>query len=83
MIDFGVERTYPKKLYDKVIKTGSVASGAKTGRPLKFSPGCWDKVVSHIREHRSRRKKASTRKLARLITKGRRKGSPSHIGQAQ
>ena len=81
MKKFGCERTYPKKLYDKVVKHGSVASSWAGGRPAEFSPQCWDAMITIIREHRTQHRVASSRDLSASLKKAparARKKSPSH-----
>ena len=67
--EFGCERTYPKKLYDKVVKHGSVASSWAGGRPAEFSPQCWDAMITIIREHRTQHRVASSRDLSASLKK--------------
>ena len=69
MKKFGCERTYPKKLYDKVVKHGSVASSWAGGRPAEFSPQCWDAMITIIREHRTQHRVASSRDLSASLKK--------------
>jgi hypothetical protein len=81
MKKFGCERTYPKKLYDKVVKHGSVTSTwSHAGRPAEFSPQCWDAMITIIREHRTQHRVASSRDLSASLKKAparARKKSPS------
>ena len=81
METFGCERTYPKKLYDKVVKHGSVTSTwSHAGRPAEFSPQCWDAMITIIREHRTQHRVASSRDLSASLKKAparARKKSPS------
>jgi hypothetical protein len=69
MEKFGCERTYPKKLYDKVVRHGSVASNWAGGRPAEFSPQCWEAMVTLIREHRKKHRVASSRDLSASLKK--------------
>jgi hypothetical protein len=70
MKKFGCERTYPKKLYDKVVKHGSVTSTwSHAGRPAEFSPQCWDAMITIIREHRTQHRVASSRDLSASLKK--------------
>ena len=66
---FDCERTYPKKLYDKVVEHGSVASNWAGGRPAEFSPQCWDAMITIIREHRTQHRVASSRDLSASLKK--------------
>ena len=66
---FGCERTYPKKLYDKVVQHGSVASNWAGGRPAEFSPQCWEAMITLIREHRAKHRVASSRELSASLKK--------------
>ena len=70
MKKFGCERTYPKKLYDKVSKHGSVASNWNPlGGPPAFSPQCWEAMITLIREHRAKHRVASSRELSASLKK--------------
>ena len=57
--EWNCERTYPKKLYDKVAETGSVDNAFSGGRPPAFSPECWESMVQLIRDARKKQTKAS------------------------
>ena len=70
MKTFDCERTYPKKLYDRVMKSGSVESSWNpAGRPREFSPACWAAMVTIIREHRAKHRVASSRDLSSNLKK--------------
>ena len=73
MTDHGVGRQYPKRLYDKVLASGSVASKPRSGRPELFSPGCWEQMVGIIREFRTKQRVASTRSISSQLTRQRKK----------
>ena len=69
MKEHGVGEQYPKRLYDKVLASGSVASKPRSGRPELFSPGCWEQMVGIIREFRTKQRVASTRSISSQLTK--------------
>ena len=80
MAKFGCERTYPKKLYDRVVKHGTVESNWSGGRPAEFSPRCWEAMITIIRLHRTKHRVASSRNVSADLKKvpGRkRKKAPS------
>ena len=80
MKQFGCERTYPKKLYDKVFRHGTVESNWAGGRPAEFSPQCWEAMITIIREHRTKHRVASSSDLSAELKKAparRRKKAPS------
>ena len=69
MKTFDCERTYPKKLYDRVMKSGSVESSWAGCRPTEFSPACWEAMVTLIREHRAKHRVASSRDVSSSLKK--------------
>ena len=73
---WGCHRTYPKKLYDKVLATGNTSNLWAGGRPKVFSPKLWDKMIGHIRDARELQERFSSGKLAGMLKKGRRKPAP-------
>lgn len=69
---YGIHRTYPKRLYDKVLKAGSVDNKwSKSGRPGEFTPEMWDTMQKLIREKRKVHKKASLTAIKAELTKER------------
>ena len=75
----GCSRAYPKRLYDKVMRSGSVSNPKSPGRKKEFSPRCWEQMQTVIREHRERQKTASSRVISASLkkTRGKRNRCPS------
>ena len=72
------ERTYPKKLYDRVMRAGSVDYNWSAGRLKDFSPACWEAMATIVRDHRKKHRVASSRNLSASLKKGRKgKKAPS------
>ena len=47
-------KNYPKLLYDKMMKHGSVENQWGGGRPAEYTEAVWDEMVRIIREHRAK-----------------------------
>ena len=60
---YSCNKQYPKRLYDKVLKSGSTKNKWAGGRPGEFSPGCWDAMIKIIRDARPTKKVATARKI--------------------
>jgi hypothetical protein len=54
MEKYGCGRSYPLRLYDKVMAHGSVASLSRGGNQFQYSPGVWEEMVSVIRSRRAK-----------------------------
>ena len=70
LMKFDCQRTYPKKLYDKVVEHGSVASNWLVGgwRSSHLN-ACREAMVTLIREHRTKHRVASSRDLSASLKK--------------
>ncbi|KAJ1634381.1 hypothetical protein T492DRAFT_836919 [Pavlovales sp. CCMP2436] len=67
---YQVHRTYRKRLYEKMVASGSVENGWCTVGNPKFSPYCLDEqVMKVVREHRGRQKVASSSTISAAIKK--------------
>ena len=57
-------KNYPKRLYDKMMKHGSVENQWGDGRPAEYTEAVWgDEMVRIIREHRAKKLAPSGRTI--------------------
>ena len=56
-------KNYPKGLYDKMMKHGSVENQWGGGRPAEYTEAVWDEMVRIIREHRAKQLAPSGRTI--------------------
>ena len=62
-------KNYPKSLYDKMLKYGSVESKWGCGRPAEFTEEVWDEMMRIIREHRAKQLAPSGRTIRNELLK--------------
>ena len=62
-------KNYPKSLYDKMLKYGSVESKWGGGRPAEFTEEVWDEMMRIIREHRAKQLAPSGRTIRNELIK--------------
>ena len=62
-------KNYPKSLYDKMLKYGSVESKWGAGRPAEFTEEVWDEMMRIIREHRAKQLAPSGRTIRNELLK--------------
>ena len=72
---YGCSINEPKRLYDKVLETGTVDNNWHQ-REQGYPDAIWDEMVTIIREHRSRQRVASLRKIESSLKKTS-KGKPT------
>ena len=72
--EHGCDRTYPSKLYKKVMKNGTIDNQWNPlGRPPIYSANAREQVVGKIREAREKQKVYSLRSVATKLQKQRKK----------
>ena len=81
---YGCDRSYPKKLYDRCLGSGTVENNWAGGRPTEFDDEFWEKtMVPLIRKARSEQKSVSSRKVTATIKKKKKGKGPSHVSVAK
>lgn len=64
MTKYRVNSDYPKRLYDRVNNTGSIANNwSHQTRPTEFSEELWERMVELIRERRDEQQAAPAARL--------------------
>ena len=70
--EYGCHRTYPKRIYDKVLDKGGTGNNWHVdGRPSDFPPACWEEMVKLIRDARAKQQRASSTKIVSSMKKTR------------
>ena len=65
----GMGKNYPKFLYDKMLKHGSVENLWGDGRPVDYTEAVWEEMVRIIREHRAKQLAPSGRTMRNELCK--------------
>lgn len=65
----GMGKNYPKFLYDKMLKHGSVENLWGDGRPVDYTEAVWEEMVRIIREHRAKQLAPSGRTIRNELCK--------------
>lgn len=71
--DYGCNRDYPKRIFDKMMATGSLHNRWAGGRPKVFSPNCFRQMGKVIRKGRKNQRRVSSRETSAQLKKKRAK----------
>ena len=71
--EYGCNRNYPKRIFDKMMATGSLHNRWAGGRPKVFSPNCFRQMGKVIRKGRKNQRRVSSRETSAQLKKKRAK----------